>query len=77
MAADPGNAGWQRGLSISHEKIGDFLEIQGDIKGSVEAYEKSLPIAQSLADRLPDHPRFQSDLAITKRRIEELRARLP
>ena len=28
--ADPGNAGWQRDLSVSYSKIGDVLVAQGD-----------------------------------------------
>lgn len=76
-AADPGNAGWQRDLSVSHEKIGDVLEARGDIDAAIEAHEESLVIAQSLADRFPDHTQFQADVAITKRRLEELRANRP
>ena len=75
--ADPSNAGWQRDLSVSHEKIGDVLDADGDIDSAIDAYEKSLVIAQSLTDRFPDHAQFQSDLAITKRRLDELRASRP
>lgn len=57
-AADPGNTGWQRDLSVSHEKIGDVEEARGDIGAAVSAYERSLPIARSLADRFPDKPQF-------------------
>ena len=32
-AADPGNAGWQRDLSVSHERIGDVLVAQGELRG--------------------------------------------
>ena len=31
--ADPGNAGWQRDLSVSHDKIGDVLRAQGNLAG--------------------------------------------
>ena len=33
--ADPSNAGWQRDLSVSHEKIGDVLRDQGDLAGAL------------------------------------------
>ena len=29
--ADPGNAGWQRDLSVSYNKIGDVLKAQGNL----------------------------------------------
>ena len=30
-AADPGNAGWQRDLSVSYDRVGDVLVAQGNI----------------------------------------------
>ena len=45
-AGDPGNAGWQRNLSISHEKIGDVRVDQGDLGGALQAYEAGLAIAE-------------------------------
>ncbi len=35
-AADPGNAGWQRDLSVSLNKIGDVRQAQGDLAGALE-----------------------------------------
>ena len=37
--ADPGNAGWQRDLSVSYNKIGDVLVAQGNLPEAL----KSLP----------------------------------
>ena len=37
--ADPGNAGWQRDLSVSHNKIGDVLVEQGDLTAALESYQ--------------------------------------
>ena len=37
-AADPGNAGWQRDLSVSHNKIGDVLTAQGNLAAALAAY---------------------------------------
>ena len=34
-AADPGNAGWQRDLSVSHGKLGDVLRAGGPDRGAV------------------------------------------
>ena len=52
--------------------FGDVLEIRGEIAAAIESYERSLVIVQSLADRFPDHPQFQSDLGFTRRRLERL-----
>ena len=67
------NAGWQRDLLVSHNKIGDVLRAQGNLSDALAAHEKSLLIVQSLADRFPDHPQFQSDVAFTRRRLDELK----
>lgn len=74
-ASDPSNTGWQRDLSVSHEKIGDLEEARGDVAAAAAAYERSLPIAADLAARFPDHPQFQGDIDITHRRLAALRAR--
>ena len=37
-AADPGNAGWQRDLSVSWNKLGDVRAAQGDLPGALQAY---------------------------------------
>ncbi len=74
--ADASNAGAQRDLSVSQQRIGDLREARGEIAAAIEAYEGSLVIAQSLADRFPDHRQFRSELEITKRRLDELRRNL-
>ena len=40
--ADPGNAGWQRDLSVSHERIGDVLVEQGNLTAALESYQADL-----------------------------------
>ena len=42
--ADPGNADWQRDLSVSHDKIGDVLVAQGNLPGALAAYRDGLAI---------------------------------
>ena len=39
---DPHNAEWQRNLSISHGRIGDVGIAEGDLRGALDAYQKSL-----------------------------------
>ena len=36
--SDPGNAGWQRDLFVSHIKIGDVLRAQGNLPAALDAY---------------------------------------
>ena len=75
VGTDPGNAGWQRDLSVTLEKIGDVLAARGELPAAIAAYEESEPIARALAERFPEHRQFQSDYQITRQRLAELRAR--
>ena len=43
--ADPGNAGWQRDLSVSHGKIGDVQRAQVDLAAALASYQASRAIA--------------------------------
>jgi hypothetical protein len=47
--ADPGNAGWQRDLSVSYEKIGDVLVAQGNLPEALKSYRDRHAIADRLA----------------------------
>jgi hypothetical protein len=40
--SDPGNAGWQRDLSVSFGKIGDVQKEQGDLAGALKSYNDRL-----------------------------------
>jgi hypothetical protein len=44
----PGNAEWQRDLSISHERIGDVQRAQGDLPAAVASYRASYGISERL-----------------------------
>jgi predicted negative regulator of RcsB-dependent stress response len=39
---DPGNAGWQRDLSVSNERLGDVYLAQGNLPAALEQYRASL-----------------------------------
>jgi hypothetical protein len=43
--ADPGNAGWQRHLSVSYNNVGDVLVAQGDLPEALKSYRDGLAIA--------------------------------
>ncbi len=72
--ADPGNAGWQRDLSVSHNKIGDVLRVQGNLPAALDAFNASLAIAMSLAQADPGNAGWQRDLAISNERIGDMHA---
>ena len=38
---DPGNAGWQRDVSVSLDRVGDVQVAQGDLPGALASYEAS------------------------------------
>jgi tetratricopeptide (TPR) repeat protein len=64
-ARDPGNTAWQRGLSVSHNKLGDVLEAQGNLAGALEAYRNGLAIMEALAARDPDNTQWQRGLSFS------------
>ena len=39
---DPGNAGWQRDLSVCHEKVGDVQMAQGNLPEALKSYRAGL-----------------------------------
>ena len=63
--ADPGNAGWQRDLSVSHNKIGDVLVHQGDLPAALASFRASLAIAERLAQADPGNVGWQRDLSVS------------
>src|SRR3954467_882144 len=59
--ADPANAGWQRNLSVSYNKIGDVLVAQGNLPEALKAYRDSRDIAERLARADPANAGWQRD----------------
>ncbi len=51
--ADPGNAGWQRDLSVSHNNIGNVQRAQGDLPAALTSYQAARAIAERLAKADP------------------------
>ncbi|OUS09096.1 hypothetical protein A9Q90_04255, partial [Gammaproteobacteria bacterium 54_18_T64] len=70
---DPSNSGWQRDLSIAHERLGDTLRLQGDIAAAITAYQRSRAIILSLTQRYPENEQFQRHEKITLSRLQDLR----
>ena len=67
--ADPGNAGWQRDLSVSHNKIGDVQRAQGDLPAALTSYQASLAIETGWPKRTPEMP---GGSATSRSRITEI-----
>jgi tetratricopeptide (TPR) repeat protein len=72
-AADPGNAGWQRDLSVSWIKIGVVRVAQGDLAGALAAHTASHAIAEKLAAADPGNANWQRDLSVSWDRIGDVR----
>jgi uncharacterized caspase-like protein/predicted negative regulator of RcsB-dependent stress response len=70
--SDPGNAGWQRDLSVSHNTIGDVLRAQGALTAALESYRASLAIVERLARSDPGNAGWQFDLGISNERIGDV-----
>jgi hypothetical protein len=64
-AADPGNAGWQRDLSISLDNVGDRRLGTGHRPAARAAYEESLAIRRKLAAADPGNTEWQAELVIS------------
>ncbi|HRD65405.1 MAG TPA: tetratricopeptide repeat protein, partial [Candidatus Competibacter sp.] len=70
--ADPGNAGWQRDLSVSYDRIGDVLVAQGSLPEALKAYRDSLAIADRLAQADPGNAGWQHDLSVSYEKIGDV-----
>jgi tetratricopeptide (TPR) repeat protein len=68
-ASDPGNAGWQRDLSVSYKRIGDVQFARGDLQAALKSYSGSLAITERLAKSDPGNAEWQRDLAASYQNI--------
>ncbi len=71
-ATDPGNARYQRDLSISHNRLGDLAVAIGDRAGAEEHYRACLAIAERLATTDPGNAEYQRDLSVSHNRLGDL-----
>ena len=70
--SDPGNAGWQRDLSVSYDKVGDVLVEQGDLAGTQKSYRDSLAIRDRLAKSDPGNAGWQRDLSVSYDKVGDV-----
>ena len=73
-ARDPGNAGWQRDLSVSFNDIGDVQSAKGDLGGALKAYQDSLAIREKLAAQDPGNAEWQRDLSVSFNKIGDVQS---
>ena len=73
-AADPGNADWQRDLSVSHNRIGDVQSAQGDLGAALSSFLASLAIRERLAAADPGNAGWQRDLSVSHERIGDVQS---
>ena len=66
---DPSNAGWQRDLSVSLNKVGDILKAQGKLEEAKAVFEKSMAVAEELASSDPSNAGWQTDLVVSHVKI--------
>ncbi len=72
--SDPGNAGWQRDLSVSYNKVGDVLVAQGNLPEALKIFRDGLAIADRLAKSDPGNAEWQRDLVISYKKIADCSA---
>jgi tetratricopeptide (TPR) repeat protein len=65
-------AGDERDAAVSHGRIGDVLQAQGDLPAALRAYRAGLRIAETLARRDPNHAAGQRDLTVSLERIGDV-----
>ena len=70
--ADPGNAGWQRDLSVSYERVGDVLVAQGNLPEALKAFRDCLAIRDRLAKADPGNAGWQRDLSVSYERVGDV-----
>jgi hypothetical protein len=63
VASDPGNARWQRELSVSISKLGQVRLAGGDNAGALADYNESVTVARRLAAADPGNLQLQNDLS--------------
>jgi len=62
-AQDPANAGRQRDLSVSRERVGRVLEAKGDLEGALKRYRDSLSIRERLCAQDRTNAAWQRELS--------------
>jgi tetratricopeptide (TPR) repeat protein len=67
--SDPDNAGWQRDLSVSFDRVGDVLVAQGNLPEALRSFRAGLAISERLATSDPDNAGWQRDVAVSNGKL--------
>ncbi len=70
--ADANNAGWQRDLSVSYDRVGDVLVAQGNLPEALKSFQGSLNIAGRLAKADANNAGWQRDLSVSYDRVGDV-----
>ena len=65
-------SGDERDLSVSHNKIGDVQQAQGDLAAALTSYQASLAIREHLAKADPGNAGWQRDLSVSHDKIGDV-----
>ena len=71
--ADPGNAGWQRDLSVSYAKVAVVFRSTGENADALTALRQGQAIMARMTQLSPDNAQWKQDLAWFERQIADLR----
>jgi tetratricopeptide (TPR) repeat protein len=66
---DPNNAGWQRDLSVSYDRVGNVLVAQGDLTAALKSYRDGLAIADRLAKADANNAEWHRDLSVSYEKV--------
>jgi tetratricopeptide (TPR) repeat protein len=67
--SDPGNAGWQRDLSVPYGLVGDVQVAQGNLPAALASYQAGLAISDRLAKSDPGNASWQLDLSVSYEKV--------
>jgi len=73
---DPSNSDFQRDLSVSYTKLGDFELRLGNTDAALQHYNNALTIALTPVLRDPSNSGFQRDLSISYEKLGDIELRL-
>jgi pimeloyl-ACP methyl ester carboxylesterase len=64
--------GYQRDLSVSHNKLGDLVTAAGDLTTATRHYQAGMTMAERLAAADPGNTQYQRDLSISHNKMGDL-----
>lgn len=72
LEGEPENAGYQRDLSVTCDRIGDMHAEKRQLDAALDSYRRGLEIAEALSRRDSENAVWQHDLSVSHDRIGEV-----